>query len=129
MEELKDEAYILSADGGERGVTQSGRACAIDVNRAGCGEVHRTGEVEESGFAAATASDDGEEFAMLGVERYTVERNHVLVVGAIVFCDVVEAQQRHGGTRETFDGRGSVSSLSKGAGYFVFWRPTRGEVA
>ena len=63
LEGLEDEADFFAAQDCEAGVVEAGGGRAINQDGAGGGKIHGAGEIEQSGFAAAAASDEGEELA------------------------------------------------------------------
>ena len=63
LEGLEDEADFVAAQDCEDGVVEAGCWRAINEDGAAGGKIHGAGEIEESGFAAAAASDEGEELA------------------------------------------------------------------
>src|SRR5262245_52236683 len=65
-------------------------ADAVKKDFAASGKIHRTSEVEKSGFAASAAANDGHEFTRGDFERNIVEGADKLAVGRIVLRDFAE---------------------------------------
>ena len=72
LKRLENETDFFAAEPCEAGVVQSGRLDAVEEYPAGGGEIHRAGEIEQSGFAAAAAPDESYKVSTVYVQRNIV---------------------------------------------------------
>ena len=68
LEGLKNETNFITAQDCEGSVVEAGSWHAINEDGAAGGKIHGAGEIEERGFAASAASNEGEELAGGDVE-------------------------------------------------------------
>jgi hypothetical protein len=80
LKELEDEADTRAPQAGQFRFGEAGRGAAVDEDFAARGEVHRPGEVEQRGLAAAAAPEEGGHGAFLSGKRDTVQHLEVVVV-------------------------------------------------
>src|SRR5262249_41468781 len=74
LEGLENEADFFAAELCESSIFARVSACAVEKDFADRGEVHCPGKIEQGGFAAAAAANDGDNFAGRDFEGDAVER-------------------------------------------------------
>ncbi len=77
VEELEDEADFVAADAGELVVGDAAQEGAIDADIAIGGAIEPTDEIEESGFAGAGGTDEGNHFAFIDLQVDRVKRGYL----------------------------------------------------
>ena len=83
VEELEDEADVLTAQLRDLGVAEAAELCARDPDRSGGRAVERGHDVHQRRLARARRAHDRGQLALLNVERHSTQRLHCGVALAV----------------------------------------------
>jgi hypothetical protein len=75
IEELKDEADLVAADGSQLVIREAAQDLAVEGNAAGGRRVESTNQVEQGGLARSRRPDDRHHLASIDVEAHIVQRD------------------------------------------------------
>src|SRR5215831_3535033 len=88
LEGLKDEPYFFTTNAGENVIPHTAGALSINRNFAARRKIHSSSEIQQSGFTAAAAANEGDKLSCADGKGNTIQRADLLPIGSIVFNDV-----------------------------------------
>jgi hypothetical protein len=95
LKRLEDKTDFIAPQTRELSVFEGRRRNSVNQNLAGTREVHRTGEIEKSGFSTSAAADEGDELSSGEVKRDAVQRMDRLAVAQIILVNILQRENGH----------------------------------